>query len=79
MLSTGSNVPISNQFEIRYRKTENGKPLPVEKLEFLKDLSGSLLYIIATLPAGYQAKLFHQSTYLGMLIFKDSLIGLPFQ
>ncbi|MCJ1427206.1 hypothetical protein MMC29_005109 [Sticta canariensis] len=43
-----------------YRKTENGKPLPVQKLEFLKDLSGSLLYIIATLPAGYQAKLFHQ-------------------
>lgn len=48
-----------------------GAPLPVQKLEFLKDLSGSLLYIIATLPAGYPAiKFFHQGTYNGILNFQ---------
>lgn len=43
-----------------YRRTDNVKPLPVKKLEFVKDLSGSLCCIIATLPAGYPVKFLHQ-------------------
>ena len=73
------HVPNPNPNDGRFRKTGNGTPLPVKRLEFLKDISGSLRYIIASLPDGYPVKFFHQSIYLDTLNPVELLIDFDYQ
>ncbi len=57
-----SSLAIGSILNIHVRSYNSRQPLPVQRIEFLKEVSGNLRYIIAALPHGYSAKFFHRST-----------------